>query len=1342
MKEQQHSRRTERILLLFVTVICVALALQFYNNIKKELKTTNQGYLAGTVVNLTAPLQTNQVKKILAEGGYFTDATYINFIAKNLTDIIALNGSLPNLGSLNKTDGMVDALRFNNSGSESGKLRFINSLAHIGMDSALYRQEKTNPQPYPSHVAVQKENTGIVMKGRVSIEEKQVAPKGILVKLSEIITDDELDKIAANDQAITTEFFARTDEDGHFEFSNLKKGGNYSVLPIRPGFEFGASKGKAQIKNSITLPFVGKPHQLRLLDITEYRQIKNDKVFTVRTPKNFENTFLSHLLLFLISFWGFHLVLSLKKFRSDQFLLPLIMLLSGISTLTLFSIQDPLRDEILGAETALYVSLVLLAFSVLLFFFRSNPVNRFYNSHWFDPVHRWLPWGNPLKAPRGYSWLIASIAVMLLLALFGTGPEGSGVKVNLLGFQVSELSKILMTVFFAAYFTANTEYFKNIPDNRWLTQNNLRMLVLFVFLLGIYAVLGDLGPAIVLCLTFLFFYSFAKEEFFQMILVALGYAILLLVVSHFNKHANFALLPWTALVVCVASFLVAVFQKKHESVFFIVLIISSFILLAALPFEFTQRLHDRNGMFANIWENQLSGGDQVAQGVWALNSGGWLGQGLTKGRPNLMPAYPTDMILQSISEEMGILVLLAIFVVFGLLVYRSLLAARRTGKTFLFYLISGIAITTLLQMMLIVAGTLGLIPLTGVSVPFLSKGNAGNIITVTAFCFVILMSHEKGDKLEMEYVRKNFDNVNAYAILFFFGMLLLFSGTLFWYQFHSDKYIVKPALVLNRQGAWQLSYNPRIGTTLRNIKAGNIYDRNGILLATSEKELLQTQKNKLTGAGVSVATIEQQLKTHKKRYYPFMSDLLFWLSDANKEIAREPYNGYAAEYRHYTMLRGFHVNSTAFQKTSDRFRENRFVPPTEKESDLVWYDYSALAPLIKAGENSSVFKKHQSANKDIFLSIDVVLNQKINALIQNQTDFKNFRTSVVAINAQTGEVLASAINPSPSYKDLKLISNIDPLDYRSIFKQIFGDRMLVPQDLGITLNSRPGSTVKIIDAYAALNQYGLPAANFSYFVEPGEVIRQGEPVNETVDMHKAIVRSSNVYFIKLANDKKLQPSLLAMYDVLGMNLINRGGFHFHRPENYNSSLYLTKWNQFLSKGKDIFTNKKLIGSRKRFASRYSDIAWGQGELGATPLHLAKMAGILANKGILNDSRFLFKTWDTAADLKTASLKIAKTEGMNTLLASYMKEQSASVAAATQLQVYGKTGSPERDKLIRKGNTIIRKRVTDAWYTFFVHSPKLDAPLAFTIRIEEIGNSDHAKKLAILLLNDLKKTGYF
>lgn len=1340
--QKKYTRNIERLLLLMVTIVLACMAVSYYFNIKEDLSEAENGYKTGKIVNLAFPVDEKALKNIFTGSGYFTDDHYINFLTKNLVQKVNAQKSLPNLGALNKKGMMIDAEAFNHTGSESGKLRFINSLAHLGMSTSLYEQEQSRTVSHPSVVPVQTIKTSVDILGSIDFDKEikdSVSKQGILVKLTEIFPDNYWDTTSV-EKPTQTEFYARTDKNGGYAFMNLKKGSNYSVLPIKPGYEFGIAKGQAAITKDKKFNFLGRTHLLRLLDNTEYRQLKNDNVLTVRTPENFINDWLISLLLFALSFWIFHVSLSIKNYRSDQFILPLIMFIAGTGITVLYAIQDPLRDEIYGSGMAKYAAAITFIFSILVFIFKKNPVNTWYHSSWFDPASKFLPGFHDLKTPRGYTWLLVSIVFMLLLVFFGTGPEGSDVKVNLFGFQVSELSKICMVIFFAGFFAANADYFRNIPDNRWLIRNNITMFVLFIFLLIIYAFLGDLGPAIVLCITFLFFYAFAKDEFFAMLLAGIAYGLLLFIVAKFT-HSQTQYLPLLAGIACVGTLAYALIKKKFESVFFIVLIISSFILLGALPFDFTRRLADRNAMFSNIWDNTLVGGDQIAHGIWSLNAGGFTGQGLGNGYSNLMPAYHTDMIVQSIGEELGTIALIALFLAFGLLIYRCILAARRTGKPFMFYLAAGIAIATMLQFIIIVAGTLDLIPLTGISVPFLSKGNAGIIITLIAFLFIILMSHEKGNDLEMEYVKKHFDNVNTYAILTFFTVILIFIGSLIWYQVQSNKYIVKPALVLNRQGEWQYSYNPRISMMLRQIEAGNIYDRNGMLLATSDKNTLKNFKSKLLHSGADSAMYNEQIQSAQKRYYPYASDLLFWLGDYNKEIAREESRGYAAEYRHYTTLRGFNVTYTTVARTSDRYKENRFLPETDKESELLLYDYSSLAPFIKAGKSSTLIAQQNKKPRDIQLSIDVMLNEKINNIIQNKAEYKNFRTSVVAINPKTGDVLASASNPLPSYKDQKLIGNMDPFEYREIFKQIFGDRIVVQQDLGITFNSRPGSTAKLFDAYAAYNQYGLPATQFTYFIYPGEVIHQGEPVNENVDMRKAIVRSSNVYFIKLINEKNLQASLFNMYDALGVNILNRGGYHFHRPDDYNSDKYFKEWNRFVSKGKNIYNNKRLMGNKRRLQSNYSNLAWGQGELMATPLHLARMSGTIANAGVLQAPRFLLKSWQQPLPLEQG-VKLSKYPGMDAMLSGFMKEQSASVSAATQLEVHGKTGSPERDKLVKNGERIVRKRVTDAWYTFFVMSPKYNAPLAFAIRIEEIGNSDYAKKLAVDILHELKQSGYF
>lgn len=81
-KQNIYSRKTERLLLLVVTAILSLMAAQYYFNIEKDLQSAEDGYQSGRVLNLAAPVQSKQLKKLLSDGNYFTDERYVDFITK------------------------------------------------------------------------------------------------------------------------------------------------------------------------------------------------------------------------------------------------------------------------------------------------------------------------------------------------------------------------------------------------------------------------------------------------------------------------------------------------------------------------------------------------------------------------------------------------------------------------------------------------------------------------------------------------------------------------------------------------------------------------------------------------------------------------------------------------------------------------------------------------------------------------------------------------------------------------------------------------------------------------------------------------------------------------------------------------------------------------------------------------------------------------------------------------------------------------------------------------------------------------------------------------------------
>ncbi len=1352
--------------LAVVTGIIVLLAMSYFVNIKPELDKAENGYSAGTVINLDGNFKSEKLKELLSKGDYFADTQYENFVAWQLKDRVnEANGSISNLGALNKSAFGVKADDMNEFGGELGKSRYLFSITELGLDEI---PQAEAVEKLGSETQVGKENSRIKISGKLKSKTKK-AVANVVIKLTEELPQSTKDSIvdsyvisAKIDELIDVDldkvvklksYFAKTDAKGKYTFTNLEAGKNYSVIPVQKGKEYGVLKGQAEIKKSAKFNFTEKDHKLSLFDQSTYSRVKKDKIFTVRTPEVFKSNFLKSILFFTLGFWLFFASLWLKKKSTDPFILPLLMLLSGVGMIALFAIQDPLRDLDYGSSIGLVVLITMSIFAVLNIILKEKWIlqaSRFSLSKELNNK-KLLPQIlanqiNPNKQSRGYLWLMLSIGLILLLWIFGDGPEGSGVKVNLFGFQVSEIAKFLMIVFFAKYFSANHDYFREIPNNAYLFRNYFqKMAIMFILLIALYLIgVGDQGPAVVLCVSFLIFYSFAKDEFFKMVLTTLIYALTLFGIAKLTQ-SNTLIITVYASVALIAISIYSLRAKKNESLVFAVLLISSFILMALFPFDFSERLADRNSMFANIWYNHLHGGDQVAQGVWAISSGGFFGQGLGNGFSNVMPAYHTDMIFQSIGEEFGILALFGILLLYGLLFYRSMLVARRTGKLFFFYLINGIAIVSLVQLGIILAGSLGLMPLTGISVPFLSKGNAGLVVNLAAFLFVIILSQIKGEKHETKFIRENFDNVNAYTLLSFIGLIVIFAGTLVFYVLQADKNIVKPVKTLSRQSEWIYSYNPRISIFADQLKSGNIYDRNGLLLATDSREDFIRSKTATEQAFANMNLFNNQRNKNYKRYYPFSDDLIFWLGNRNNNMASNENIGFAAEYRMLSRLRGFDTKpSNVIKATSNSYRESHYLPEETKETNLVRYDYSYFVPFIKAGKNSQLIKKHnERTDLDVKITLDAKLNQTINSVIRAE-EYSKYKVSVVAIKTATGDVLASAQNPAPKMSDIRKISRINPKYYHKLFSASFGYNSLVSdRDFGMHFRSVPGSSVKFIDALAYLRRKGVEGAKTTYYIRPDETIRRDDP-SGNVDLRTAIVRSSNNYFITLMNEQTLHPELFHLYNTVGINIANIGGFYTQKPENYNNIYFEELWYKRIAPGKELFNNPKYNGTRERFMkSDYSWIAWGQGPVEATPLQMARLIGSVANNGKLYENNFILKAANDTLPYPMVE-DLENKEGINALLASFLKEQSASVSAKAGMTVYGKTGSPERmeryyDK--KSGKTRIRK-LTDGWYVFYVENSKYDgSPVAFAVRIQGKGGSRNATEIAGKILDRIKQ-GYF
>ncbi len=145
---------------------------------------------------------------------------------------------------------------------------------------------------------------------------------------------------------------------------------------------------------------------------------------------------------------------------------------------------------------------------------------------------------------------------------------------------------------------------------------------------------------------------------------------------------------------------------------------------AVASYSLFSHVRTRVEVWQDPWASYNDQGYQIVQGLMALAAGGLFGVGLTNGSPEAIPAHDTDYIFTVIGEEFGIIVAIFVILFYLIFVVRGILIALNARSTYDALLVFGCTAMLALQSFIIIGGVIKLIPLTGITQPFVSYGGS------------------------------------------------------------------------------------------------------------------------------------------------------------------------------------------------------------------------------------------------------------------------------------------------------------------------------------------------------------------------------------------------------------------------------------------------------------------------------------------------------------------------------------------------------------------------------------------------------------------------------------------
>lgn len=380
-----------------------------------------------------------------------------------------------------------------------------------------------------------------------------------------------------------------------------------------------------------------------------------------------------------------HFVLVVAGNRGDPLLLPLVATIGGIGLVMLNRLPQGLRGtNLFGlqlgmAETQLlWFGVGLVAMLVVAIGLRDDGFLRHYK----------------------YTWALGGAALLVITFLFGVEENGARLWIALgpVRFQPGEAIKIVLVVFIAGYLAEKRALltgaslrigFLKIPPLPYL----LPMIAVFVMVMLIVVIMRDLGTALLFLGIFL-----------TMLFVATG-------------------------------------RRSYVLLGILLFIAGSFV-----AYNMFGHVRIRVDNWIDPFVDPSDAGYQTVQALYAFGRGGLFGEGLGQGLPTIsgrlpIPALETDFIFAAVGEELGLVGAFALLALAMALVFRGLRIAMLARDDFTAMLAVGLTSSLGLQTLIIVAGNVKLIPLTGITFPFVSYGGSSLLASFVVVGLLLSVSH-------------------------------------------------------------------------------------------------------------------------------------------------------------------------------------------------------------------------------------------------------------------------------------------------------------------------------------------------------------------------------------------------------------------------------------------------------------------------------------------------------------------------------------------------------------------------------------------------------------------------